>query len=430
MKLFKSKNLVPGIFIIGMLQYVMAVYQMLNEGRFSLWSITADDVVDAGPLRYGKDLFVILLAIFWTWRLPTLMLPRQLLRLIKSYFFWLGCIITVGLVGFLFDYSPLFFLSFGLRWLLLLHAAFGVFILSSGWAIKLDDHKFIFNWLLIIQLINFLVVLIQFQLGLSQLDIAFGSSRLTGLMGQAAIAGLFSLSIGMVCQQLDGVDYKYRICMTLLCVILAIFSGTRFAIFSLYIIFIIQCWEILISVDKKYRELSKSIFVIGAVLATVSFYFMIVGLVDRGGLLDAQLDKDGRIANFLVAINMISSANIGELFFGHGLGVGTNTAIGLSAVDGVDLSYSRFNMPVDNAVLTGVFQFGLLGSILFWSGILSFILFVKPKNSTIAKYRYGTSVFILMLAVVTGNLFEWYFFMMAQALALGAIYWSDVSNAI
>jgi hypothetical protein len=187
----------------------------------------------------------------------------------------------------------------------------------------------------------------------------------------------------------------------------------------------IQFFEMAEAIRGGHKGYIKLIFVPLFFVACFFGYQALNQQVDRGDAISQQFEKGGRAANFLAISEMLYFADFGELLVGRGLGVGTNTAIAKNQADGIDPEMYRFNMLADNAFITFIFQFGILGSILFWTGIYKFISFVKPRYSKSAKVRYFGIVAVIVVTVIAGSPFEHYFLMMSYASSLGAVYWSD-----
>jgi hypothetical protein len=425
MSVLRFHYLLPLILLAGAAQYGISALSTISAGSVSLWQLETDALASAGPLRYIKDVLIIGLSVAWLIALPHLRLARNLLRLIKAYFVWLALVLCVGLTGFVLGYSPLFFLPAGLRWLLLLHAAFGLFILSSSFVSEPSRHKFIFRFLLAILLVHGYVTFLQFQIASSLFDLALGAARLTGLFSNAGVAAFFVLSVALLTSWLDGVRRRERIMTSALCLTLALSSGTRFATMAVLVLILSQLREAMIDLGSRTRRILRILFVPIAAVTVFIGYQAIVGQVDRGDAISQQFSEGGRAANLVIVGNMLLGADVAELFLGRGLGVSTNTAVGALTAAGVPHDQYRFNILTDNAFLTGIFQFGLLGSIVFWYGIWKFTRIIKPRHSPLAKQRYSATIMIILLTLVAGSPFEHYFLMMAFASALGASYWYD-----
>lgn len=417
--------MLPLIFLVGMAQYAMVAIEVIISGDASLWQLESDALNTAGPIRYVKDFFVACLSLAWIIALPKLGLPSAIRARVRIFFFWITGVVIVGSMGFIFGLSPLFFLPAGLRWLLLLNAAFGVFLLSSTLVSAQNRHRFIFRFLWCIVFVDLCAVILQYTVASSLFGIAFGAARLTGLFSNAGVAAFFAIAVALISFQLDGVSLKTRMVMSIVCVFLALSTGTRFATIAIFMILLIQLWEMVEVSGGKLKSSIKLLLVPLFVLALFVGYQALNQQVDRGDAISQQLEKGGRIGNLLESVEMLYLADAGELMIGRGLGIGTNTAIGASLAEGKDPDAYRFNMLTDNAFITCIFQFGILGSLLFWSGIFKFIIFVRPKYSTRAKYRYFGIVVVILLTLISGSPFEHYFLMMSYAASLGAVYWSD-----
>jgi hypothetical protein len=153
-------------------------------------------------------------------------------------------------------------------------------------------------------------------------------------------------------------------------------------------------------------------------------YEWMITAVDRGGIMEAQLARGGRISNFLNMLNVISGSNLGEFTFGRGMGVGTNTAYGMLLAAGKAPEAYRFNWLIDNAFLTQFFQLGALGSLVFWIGLGYIFVVVKPAPIRKYRRRYWVVASCFFAILWAGSPFEHYFLMMAFFIALGSIYWT------
>ena len=431
-RLLRFDFLIPLIMLIGIMQYANVAFELIMSGNISIFAVDTESLYSAGPLRYLKDLFVILFSFGWVLLLPSLFLPLRVTLFLRAYFMWLLGVVLIGSLGFLFEYSPIFFYLSGIRWLLLLHASFGVFILSFNFVKVQNRHPFIFKFLVILALCNGYAVALQFQLVSSLWGMAFGSARLTGLFGSAGVSAFFAIAVALFSSMLDGASLKGRMWLTVFSFFIALSAGSRFSMGAIFLIFMFQIWEWAESSNINLKgKIKLMIFPIFIVMITMG-YQSVNEQVDRGDALTSQLGKGGRVSNFMDALDILSNAEIGELLVGRGLGIGTNTAISQNYAEGVDPDIYRFNKLMDNAFVTCFFQFGILGSFLFWWGIYNIINFAKPKSSTIAKHRYIVVVVVFVTTLLLGNPLEQYFLMMSYAAALGAAYWSDqyLSNKI
>ena len=416
--------LLPIIVVAGMAQYGRAAYSVIVSGQVPLWQLNSDLLISAGPLRYIKDAVVAGISIAWLITLPRLPLSRRVARFVRVYFVWLAIVMSLGLVGFLLNYSPLFFLPAGLRWILLLHASFGVFVLSSTLAWRQSGHKFVYWFLVASLLIDTYIVQIQFGRSAGLFGLAFGESRLTGLFSMAAVAGYFALAVALFAWQLDRVGWKMRMLITLWCLVLALSTGSRFATLAIVLVIVGQSWELMGRVGSRSRRFLKLFLVpLAAVVLFVSYQAVMVQ-VGRGDAIAQQFDEGGRAANLFEVAGMLSTADAGELLFGRGLGIGTNTARTAVISTRTNPSQYRFNILIDNAFATAFFQFGLLGSIVFWFGVWKFLAFARPAHPGHEKNRYLVVLVIVIVSLFAGNPFEQFFLMMAFASSVGSVYGS------
>ena len=144
--------------------------------------------------------------------------------------------------------------------------------------------------------------------------------------------------------------------------------------------------------QKRSRKLIKVLFLPALLAAGTLGYQALISVVDRGDLIGNQLGDGGRVTNFFEALDMLYSADLGELLWGRGLGVGTNTAYGLLSAQRITPESYRFNLLIDNSLLTTFFQFGFVGSALFWLGICMFVLSIRPRMSARFRRRYWVTI--------------------------------------
>ena len=423
--LVNVKYIIPLLLFAGVAQYALVAVNMIIFGEISLWTLESDVLEASGPLRYIKDLVVVLVAVAWVIFIPTFNLSSELVSLLRTYFFWLTFILIIGLIAFLLDYSPITFFPAGFRWLLLLHSAFGIFLISSALAVSTKSHVIIFRFILVLLALDTYAVLLQFASASSLYDLAFGAARLPGLFSNAGIAAFFVIAITLISGQLDGISLNARMAVTALCVFLALSSGTRFATMAIFIFLLLQLLEKTHYSNPRLGGLIK-IMLVPIFILLISFgYEALLNQVDRGNAISDQFGSGGRVANFIESIDMLSDGDIGELLIGRGLGIGTNTAYSSILSAGINPETYRFNILVDNSFLTCFFQIGLVGSLIFWYGLGKFIFLVRPRKSKIAKIRFAGTILVIFLTVVLGNPFEHFFLMMSYAIALSCIYWTD-----
>ena len=334
----------------------------------------------------------------------------------------------MGSVAFVLDYSPLSFVWSGLRWLLLLHASFGLFLLSKSFLDNGVSQRLIAIFCLCIGVVDLAFALQQ----LSELGIAYGATfaetRVTGFFGHAGPAAFFGFAMALICLHLDRVSFPIRFSVSAIGFLIALSTGTRSIVIFIFMIIALQFFEFVeVNRTSLLYRVRKIIFLPLVTAAAFVGYGWLIAIVDRGDLVGTQLEEGGRVANAVESIKMLYSAEMGELIFGRGLGIGTNTAYGQLLAAGVTPEFYRFNFLVDNAILTTFFQFGLLGSIWFWSGIVMFVASARPKLHGRASRRYWTTCAMFLLILWAGNPFEQYYLMLSFATSLGCAYWASVA---
>ena len=429
LRFLRFKFLLVLIFIISIAQYGSVAFVSALKGNVVLWQMDNHAAEGAGLFRYIKDAFLLCFSFLWPIYALKIKLPKVILNIISIYFVWFGFVLGFGSIGMFFGYSSMLFMMAGLRWLMLLHASFGVFILMHGSLSGLNYHKNIIYCLIGFGAIDLLLISWQLSSGQAAYGLALGQSRLTGLFSNAGVAGFFGLALALTGMQLDGASFKLRLMLSCGALIIGLSSGTRSMIMAVFFITSLQVIEYVEGgAGKKFRIFLKITSPpILLIIMWIGYQWMI-GAVDRGGILDAQLAGGGRISNFVNMLDILSLSDTGEFLFGRGLGVGTNTAYGMLEADGIEPSKFRFNWLIDNAFLTQFFQFGLIGSLIFWIGIFCFCVAVKPLAIKKYRRRYWLTVLIFFVILWVGNPFEHYLLMMPYAISFGCVYWGSYNQ--
>ena len=375
-KVFSSHYLICLALIIGVSQYALVAVDIIATGGQSLWEVESDILISSGFFRYIKDIFLLMFSISWVIIFNSLPSTKNLQIFINNYFYWLITIILIGVIGFLLGYSPIFFLPSGLRWIMLLHVSMGIFIFSSLTVLNRPKNIVIMRYLWTIALADLALVFIQFRSISSIFDLAFGESRLTGFFANAGVAGSFAICICMVTMVLDGVNLKTKLLYSVICAILGLSSGSRFSVFACSVIILSQLYEFSDYLSPLKRKIIRIFLSIFTILTAPLAYVALNDQVGRGDAITQQFEEGGRAYNFSENINLLLSSNPIEFLVGRGLGIGTNTAFSYLKSEEIDPDIFRFNLLTDNVFITSMFQFGLLGSIVFWSGIVSILMLV------------------------------------------------------
>jgi len=422
-----ASSLIAVFVIVGCAQYSVVVLNAMMNGTVVLWTLDDESAGGAGLLRYMKDIFLLLFGFYW----PYWVLKKGFGNNFWVYLFWIFVVVLIGVIPYFLDFSPWFFLGAGLRWVMLLHAAVGFFWIISSVSITDLDRDFLrrfFVWVLC-----FDVILILAQLNVVGLvyGMGLGESRLTGIFSNAGVAGFFSVGISMIILFLFR-SFKESIFLLLLCLFIALASGTRFAMISVFLICCLVAWEGLSESDsgiRNYIMVFFAAFLPGFLYFLYWLYGKMILAVGRGDMISSQFDEGGRVFNFLRMIDVILEGEVGEFLIGRGLGVGTNTAYTLvKNAGGVPESY-RFNWLVDNALLTSFFQFGVLGSIFFFFGCIVFLFRVRGRAGCLLV-KFYLLLFIFFVTVFAGNPFEQYYLILPFMIAMGLIFNSSKSISI
>ena len=112
-----------------------------------------------------------------------------------------------------------------------------------------------------------------------------------------------------------------------------------------------------------------------------------------------------------------------SIFIGQGLGVGTNTGWAISNREPYNSSLVSWNILIDNSFATAFFQIGLIGSIWLWGGVFRIICETAARKSISILISFA--VFL-----VTQNIFEQYFLMIALAVSSGLVVNGSYSRGV
>lgn len=425
MPTLRFELLVVGVVLCGMVQYGPAAVHALLSGQVSLWTMDADMMQESTPLRYIKDGFLFAMSAYWPLSTHWRSHDAVIRHITGFYFCWLALVVTAGVAAYIFEYSPLFFLPSGLRWVMLLHASLGLFLLGTVYQPQPKSDFALGLCLAALLGADALLVVRQLSSVGALFGMGLAQARLTGFFSNAGVAGMFALGVALIASQLRFLRFGLKLTNMLLALFIAMGSGTRFAMMSIAIAILAVVYE---QIQLKAGQLKPA-----GVLLLVSFgllllpygYVHMLEAVGRGDLFASQFSKGGRATTFMTTLNLLLSSEPGEFLLGRGFGIGTNTAFGqLEAADVNPWRY-RYNLLMDNAFLTAFFQLGLVGSLLFWGGIAAFLRAVRPKREATAKRSYFLLVTIMAVTCMAGNPFEQYYLMMAFLICLGLIYGRD-----
>ncbi|MEY2890688.1 MAG: hypothetical protein RJA98_596 [Pseudomonadota bacterium] len=409
----------------GMAQYAPTLLENIRMETVSLFSVDTENLEAAGPLRYIKEFVLLLLAMYFALGFNGATTTEQKMREMRwNFIAWIAALVGIGLIPYLLQDTPIFLLAAGLRWVLLTVGSFAIFILCAHESDDSDQQKFFAASLVILLGFDALVVVYQAVFVAQSMSVGVGASRVTGIFSNAGVGAFFSLGCALILATLQNSPIGLRLVGMLLALIISLGSGTRFAMIGLFILVIAQLREHAQNISSAYMRivlttLGLPLFISAGYLG----YMSMIEAVGRGSLVDAQLEDGGRISNLVNAITTIFSADASEILFGRGLGVGTNTGYSMAVARSIVPESIRFNWLIDNALLTQFFQIGLLGSLLFWTGIGQ-LVHTSMKDPGV----YGVGLRISFILIVTvnifaGNPFEQYFLAIPYAYFIGSSYW-------
>jgi len=415
------------LFAAALAQYADQAFSALGTRSIDVWNMSTAGMNEAGAVRYVKDVLTVVIGVGWPIALARGRFPYDMSKFVLLYFVWLFCVISIGLVPFILGWTPLFFLAAGMRWVLLLHASFGLFLFGRWLPDGVRGQTAFVIALLALAALDFYVVLRQWMdLGQGRV-VSFAGDRYTGLLSNATLAGMYAISLACMTLILDRARLLFRLLLIGLAVGIAVSSGTRFAMLCVAPVTGLLFWEVLAGrLDRRARMLLvMSALPIAASLVT-SGYAHMVDAVGRGDVLDNQIAEGGRLYNLVQIADQLSQANVPELLIGRGLGVGTNTAYSMVQQAGAEPEQYRFNLLIDNAFVTMQFQLGTIGTLLFVTGAAAFLWRLRPRHSGYLRARHLVFVGITLGACMDINLLEQYPLVTTLFVCFGDTYWRAV----
>ncbi|WP_271594538.1 hypothetical protein [Bradyrhizobium sp. CCBAU 65884] len=360
-------------------------------------------------LRYVKDAALLTFGIYWPVRLSIGREGRNLRSFFQLYTLWLMLVLFLGTISYVFGDGFLPFLTAGLRWLLLLHASVGVglmvFVLRSSAA----SQRLALLLLISVCLLDLIPLASQLLgAGLANVTVL----RLPGMFSNAGTAGYFAIATSVVAYSAKKSGIAPRTMLMMLSLAIGAASGTRFAIIANLALMA----ALYLGAEKSLlRPTFRTYLGLGVVAPLlIVAAIALIGFTGRGDILEQQLSEGGRISNLQVVIDEIGRGDSVDILFGRGIGVGTNTAQGLADALHINATSVKWNILIDNTILTTFFQFGLFGSFVFWMGLFFLLRPLICRQATII-------LLVLALGLVTQNMFEQYFLMLAFAAGLAAV---------
>ena len=335
-------------------------------------------------IRNSKDILVVILIA---------VLLCKLKKKQKKAFFSMSLFVLCGLlIGIVNGLSMLTMIS-GLRCYAYFYAIVLFFTFIEE---KSIDIKIIERILFIGILINLVVQCEQVYRGTyNDLSLAgTGGYRFPALFGGTNSLASFVLGVDLFYLVLDIYCKKTKtlkvISVFVLSVIIVIFTGTRSALIN--ILFVILAWVVL-KINIK-EELKIKIAAISAIVALPVIIILATKMADRGDILAVQLGS-GRL---FILKNLLSNPSILGLFFGYGIGAGSNTDVILN-----QNNFTEHTAILDGTFNTVIYQYGLIGLVLC-IGLLIYIC----NKLTVSRNFILNCVFLgtVLLQAFTANIFE------------------------
>lgn len=366
------------------------------------WQYKEDILNSAGNIvkyiNYSKDIFVIIWCIF--------IIKNNINQLRKEIHLTLMIVLWGSILSLINNYSIITIIA-GVRAYIYCFTIF-IFMKTNCSKLNLRFWKSVLNTLKLLIMLQILSILII----LCKSSIFFvpgqGGYRMIGLFTNAGTLGSFATGATIV------ISYSYLtknimklksfIFWTIMCFILAMSSGSRNAMLNSCMILIIGCISS-IKIDEKGKNLiiiMLSIFIMPIILGLSIKY------IDRGALMESG---QGR---FTPWIELFRVSSFIQVFFGQGLGVGTNAAFNLN----------QCKFVFDSTFVTIILQYGIIGLNIFLLYIYNFtyrILLKSKKNQMYIIYIILYSI----LGLFVGNIFEMYVWIIPLSLVIFDIVYKD-----
>ena len=414
--------LVCGAIVSISVQYIFVQFDLLVSGKISLWALKGEALEGTGIMRYVKDLYLLAFAIFW----PGLILvyrKRSNGLLFKALYIE-AVILFLGLIGHVID--PNINLIFaGIRWMVLLHAGIGVFMLIKSFGILTSKesilfHRFMFAFLIVICGWGIIQSLV---LGPSTITVI----RLSSIFANSGVYAFAAVGAGLLFVVLPDVGRNVRLTAISLALISTVLSGTRSAM-------LLAALFLLLAFIAPKRGVvikqGKSVVIAALAIVFLALVFVALPLIEssagRGGIIETQINGPGRITNLVNLSEKISNSPGVNIFFGKGLGYGTNNAFNLfPELIGSDPWFTL----IDNTYATWFLQFGLLGLVvlLILMGQVLLSLWKAAGKDTASQYGFFAIAISLFVVTVAGNFFESYHFLLFTFISAAVLFQSSNS---
>lgn len=240
-------------------------------------------------------------------------------------------------------------------------------------------------------LINTFFVIAQAISSGSLFRLGSGAYRFSGAFPGSGNLGCYAIAVMLfvITIQADKI-VKGTVFANILCIFLSVASGTRTCIILSVAVFV---YSIIQNYGDKLRISWKASLALAVIFAVMFGSSAISNMSDYIGRGELGISGIGRINIFM---NNFNESTAFQIFFGRGLGVGTNAALTMN-LENTSVSDSTYNL-----IFT---QFGLIGLIVITVALIGILI-------KIFRYSYEkksqTLCFILCVVAmyVVGNLFE------------------------
>lgn len=197
-------------------------------------------------------------------------------------------------------------------------------------------------------------------------------------------------------------------------------TGSRSAlIVSMFILLI--CTYILITRGIKNKRIYMNILaILCSLIMAPTMISVVESMAKRGSILEANKES-GRIK---VILDYVKDEKSSDVFFGKGIGYGTNTAVIFKDTE----SYEGEVATMDGTINTMITQFGIVTTavilFLITMGLIYYFKF-GPKIDFMINFAI---IFTFILLCFTANIFEEYAFLLLSFSAVFSIRFKDVNN--
>lgn len=393
--------------IVPLLQYLPVQVDLLLSGKIQTWKLSKEQYQSVGFLRYIKDIYYLGFAFLW----PLLLLQLKDRQIIGAMLIAIGIelfIVCLGLVGHTQDPVPLLLIG-GFRWILLLHCAVGTGFLVIGYRLwQVQEALEFFKWLVTsLIFINFVFVFAQWWL----IYWPYSSTpRFNGLFPNSGVLAFYMIGICLFLLVLPMAK-RWHHSLFLLVLVTMLLSGSRAGI-----VIVLFTW--LISWLIQSKKMVNILWFLSPLLVVALFFSIRIAehAAGRGTLAETNLEGEGgRLSHIFRLINVASNSSFFDVFFGKGLGYGTNTAVLLS------VQSSAWQTLTDNMFAVWFLQMGIVGitTLLFYTFLLVYFSLRSAGRNLNKRIVVYTVFFNLLMLSIGGNCFEQFGFMPFLGLVMG-----------